>query len=63
MVMVATHLTAVVSTKGGKLESVEERKKDCGSVDECREGIHNFALYFWHTEGWSVRNEDLMKAV
>ena len=30
---------------------------------KCQEGIHVFAVYVWHSEGWSVRTEELMKAV
>ena len=29
----------------------------------CQEGVHIFAVYFWHSKGWSVRNEALMSTV
>ena len=51
------HLASVVSAKGGKVESLGENE---GHFTETRikyqEGIHIFAVYFWHTEVWSVRN-------
>ena len=30
---------------------------------KCQEGKHIFAVYFWHSEGWNVRNDALMSAV
>ena len=27
---------------------------------KCKEGIRILIVYFWHSEGWSVRNEALM---
>ena len=42
-------------------------KKNDGRCAEarvkCHEGQHVFAVYFWHSEGWTVCNEELMKAV
>ena len=29
----------------------------------CQEGIHILAVYLWHSEGWSVRNEALTSTV
>ena len=29
----------------------------------CQEGTQVFTVYFWHSDGWSVRNETLMSTV
>ena len=41
----------------------EKRRKNCWSVGECQGGVPICAACFLHAEGWSARNEELMKAV
>ena len=49
---------SVIDASGGKVGGVECNE---GGVAEllitCQEGIHILAVYFWHTERWSVRDE------
>ena len=64
MVAVANHHTAVVSTGGGEMESEEESEGIISELwVECQERLHIFVMYFWHSEGWSMRNEEVMSAV
>ena len=52
----AHHLTFVVCAKGGKVESLEKNEGQFAETwIEYQEGIHIFAVYFWHTQVWSVR--------
>ena len=52
----AHHLTSVVSANGGKVESLEENEGQFAETwIKYQEGIHIFAVYFWHPEVWSVR--------
>ena len=29
----------------------------------CKGGLQSFAVYFWHSEGWTARNEALLETV
>ena len=50
---------AVVGTKEGAVESIPG---DEGRVN-VRGGLRVFSMYFWHSEGWTPRNEALLEAV
>ena len=60
----AAHLTSAVTVDGGKVASFEGHE---GRIAEtwvkCREDMCGFAVYFLHSEGWTTRKEELMKAV
>ena len=62
-VAVAWQITLPLRHLVAKFDSLEENG---GTIAEqwvkCHEGIHVFAVYFWHSEGWAVRTEELMKA-
>ena len=62
--LLLNHLTSVVTTKGVQVESLVQNE---GRITEawmkCPEGRQVSAVYFWHTEGWSVKTEELMNAV
>ena len=62
--LLLNHLTSVVTTNGVQVESLVQNE---GRITEawmkCPEGRHVSAVYFWHTERWSVKTEELMNAV
>ena len=54
--VVANRLTAVVTTKGGQMESTQENEgRIAVSRVRCQPGILIFAVRSWHTEAWSAR--------
>ena len=60
----ANHLTSAAPVDGGKVRQPgREWRHNCRTLGQCHEGIHVFAVYFWNSEGWTVRTEELMKAV
>ena len=60
---VANRLTSAAPVDGGKGDSLEENE---GRIAEewvkCHDGLHVFSVFFQHSEGWTMRNEELMKA-
>ena len=66
MIAVKKEVPSVVDTAGGKVDGLEEHE---GRI------AHNWVklttkvartslqLYFWHSSGWTARNEALMEAV
>ena len=46
------------------MESVEEHEGIIVQVwMNCEGELHIFAVYFWHSEGWTTRNEALLEAI
>ena len=59
LVAVPNRLTAAVGSRGGKVESTEEHEGRLAEAwMKCQGDIHVFAVHIWHSEGWSVRNEE-----
>ena len=58
------NLGAVVGAEEGAIESIQGNE---GRIAQAwvnvRGGLRIFAVYFWHSEGWTSRNEALMEAV
>ena len=49
---------------GGNVENLKLNEGIiAGTWIKCQEGIHECTVYFWHTQGLSVRNEELMKVI
>ena len=59
-----SNLGAVVGAEEGTIESIPRNE---GRIAQAwvnvRGGLRIFAVYFWHSEGWMVRNEALLEAV
>ena len=55
---VDSNLGAVVGTEEGAVERIPQRGENCPS-EMCEE----VSVSFWHSEGWTPRNEALMEAV
>ena len=61
---VANRLTSAALVGGVKFDGFEENDGRIAEVCvKCHQGIHVFAVYFWHSEGWTTRSEELVKAV
>ena len=58
------NLGAVVGVEEGAIESIPGNEgriaQACVNV---REGLRVFSVYFWHSEGWTPRNDALLEAV
>ena len=63
-VAVDSNLGAVVGAKEGAIESIPGNE---GRIAQAwvnvRGGLRVFSVYFWHSEGWTLRNEALLEAV
>ena len=63
-VAVDSNLGAVVGEKEGAVMSILGNEGRIARVwVNVRGGMRMFAAYFWHTEGWSPRNEAILEAV
>ena len=64
MVAIDRNLRAVVGAEEGAIESIPGKE---GRIAQAwvnvRGGLRIFAVYFWHSEGWTSRNEALLDAV
>ena len=64
MVAIDSNLGAVVGAEEGAIESIPGNE---GRIAQAwvnvRGGLRIFSVYFWHSEGWSSRNEALLEAV
>ena len=61
-VAVCSNLRAVVSIEEGAVES-RKRGNNCPSMGKCARSMRVFSEYFWHSKGWTPRNEALLEAV
>ena len=63
-IAVDSNLGAVVGEEEGAVESIPSNE---GRITQAwvnvRGGMRIFAVYFWHSEGWTLRNEALLEAV
>ena len=63
-VAVDSNLGAVVGAEEGAIESIPGNE---GRIAQAwvnvRGGLRVFSVYFWHSEGWTPRNEALLEAV
>ena len=63
-VAVDSNLGAVVGEEEGAIDSIPGNE---GRIAQAwvnvREGLRVFSVYFWHSEGWTSRNEALLEAV
>ena len=63
-VAIDSNLGAVVGAEEGAMESIPGNE---GRIAQAwvnvRGGLRIFSVYFWHSEGWSSRNEALQEAV
>ena len=64
LVAAAHHIVAVADASCGKVEGLDDTEGRIAEMWVYSQGIiHIFAVYVWHSEGWSPRNEALMSAV
>ena len=57
-------LGAMIDKEEGAVRSLlGKRSINRPSMGKMSEGLRVFALYSWHSEGWTPRNEALMEAV
>ena len=63
-VAVDSNLEAVIGKEEGAVASIpgNEGRLAQAWVND-REGLRVFAVHFWHSEGWTPRNEALLEAV
>ena len=55
---------AVVGAEEGAIESIPGNEGRIALAwANVRGGLRVFSLYFWHSEGWTLRNEALLEAV
>ena len=55
---------AVVGAEEGAIESIPGNEgRNAQAWVSARGGLRIFAVYFWHSEGWTSRNEALLEAV
>ena len=63
-VAIDSSLGAVVGAEEGTIESIPGNE---GIIAQAwvnvRGGLRVFSVYFWHSEGWTPRNEALLEAV
>ena len=63
-VAVDSNMGAVVGAEEGVIESIPGNE---GIIAQAwvnvRGGLRIFSVYFWHSEGWTPRNEALLEAV
>ena len=63
-VAVDSNLGAIVGAEEGAIESIPGNE---GRIAQAwvnvRGGLRIFSVYFWHSEGWTPRNEALLEAV
>ena len=63
-VAIDSNLGSVVGAEEGAIESIPGNE---GRIAQAwvnvRGGLRIFSVYFWHSEGWSSRNEVLLEAV
>ena len=64
MVAGVNQLTSVVSTKCWKIERYEKNvDRRAETLIKCQDSVRSLALFRWHFEGWSERNEELVMVV
>ena len=64
MVAIDSNLGAVVGAEEGAIGSIPGNEgRIAQSWVNVRGGLRVFAVYFWHSEGWTSRNEAMMEAV
>ena len=60
----ANHLTSAAPVDGVEFDGLQVNE---GRIAEawvkCHQRIHVFAVYSWHSEGWTTRSEELVAAV
>ena len=54
---------AIDSNLGAVVEAEEGTGRIAQSCVNVRGGLRIFLVYFWHSEGWTSRNEALLEAV
>ena len=64
LVAVDSNRGAVVGAEEGAIESIPGNE---GRIAQAwvnvRGGLRIFSVYFWHSEGWTPRNEAILEAV
>ena len=61
---VDSNLRAVVGTEEGAVEPIPANEERIAQAwVNVRGGLCVFSVYFWHSEGWTSRNEALLEAV
>ena len=56
-------LESACTVKGDEVDTFEENEgRRAEPWANCLQGIHDFTMYFWHSEGWSIRSEELIRA-
>ena len=59
-----SNLGAVVLAEGGTIESIPVIEgRNAQAWVNVRGGLRIFSVYFWHSEGWTAKNEALLEAV
>ena len=62
-VAVDSNLGAVIGKEEGAVESIPGNEgRIAQEWANVRGGLRFFSVYFWHSEGWTPRNEALMEA-
>ena len=63
-VAVDSNLGAVIDNEEGAVESIPGNEGRIAQARvNVRGGMRVFSVYFWHSEGWTPRNEALIEAV
>ena len=63
-VAIDSNLGAVVGAEEGTIESIPGNEgRIAHALVNVRGGLRIFSVYFWHSEGWTPRNEALLEAV
>ena len=64
MIAANSHVPIVVEQNGGTVDAGEEHQGMIAKMCiQWQGGLSVFAVWFWHTEGWTPRNEDILEAV
>ena len=63
-VAVDSNLGAAMGAEEGAIDSIPGNKgRIAQALVNVRGGLRVFSVYFWHSEGWTPRNEALLEAV
>ena len=57
-------ISAVITVEGGKVDTLEENEgRFAEAWVTCRRVLACFVICFWHSEVWTLRNEELERIV
>ena len=61
---VANRMTSAALVDGVEFDSLEVNEDRIAEAwVKCHQGMHVFTVYFWYSEGWTTRREELEKAL